>query len=175
MVNIPNILTSLRIISVPVFIYLVLASLYSYALVIFIAAGITDAADGYIARRLNQRTELGASMDGFADKLLLSSSYIVLTFKGFFPLWLCVPVILKDVVILSGVLMLKTSGKKISTTTSIFGKLTTILQIATVIYTMLFGASGFLFFALAVVTAVITLYTGFDYVTKEFKAQYGEK
>ena len=76
--NIPNILTLIRILLTPLFIILLLKNSFTTALFIFAVAGITDALDGFIGRYFNQRTELGAHLDPLADKLLLLSSYISL-------------------------------------------------------------------------------------------------
>lgn len=176
MANIPNILTVSRILLVPLFLYLVARDDYSSATVVFVAAGITDAVDGFIARTYGMRTELGANLDPFADKLLLMSAYVMLTAKGLIPLWLCVPVILRDVVILTGVIILRGAGRKVVISPTIFGKMTTILQITTVVYALVFaggGKEGFM--ALAAATALITVYTGFDYAWREFKIQLGGK
>ena len=174
MKHIPNILTAIRILLVPVFLYFILTGEYTTAAAIFIAAGITDGIDGFIARRYNVRTELGALLDPAADKFLLVSAYIALAAKGFFPLWLMVPVIIKDAVLFAGVAFLRGAGREIKIRPSIFGKTTTVLQIATVAYAMLIDSSGTLFFALAMLTAAITIYTGIDYVRKEYRIQTGK-
>ncbi|MBI1912199.1 MAG: CDP-diacylglycerol--glycerol-3-phosphate 3-phosphatidyltransferase [Deltaproteobacteria bacterium] len=172
--NVPNILTIFRILLVPVFLLLVLENQLFYATIVFAIAGITDGIDGFIARTYNQRTEFGAHMDPFADKLLLVTAYLSLTLKGFLPIWLCVPVIVRDAVILTGFFTLKGAGKKVIISPSFFGKLTTALQITTVIYAMLipfnFGLDW-----LTLVTAVVTVYSGLDYVWREFKIQTGRE
>lgn len=173
--HIPNILTVFRILLVPVFLYFFLIGDFHFAAAAFIAAGITDGIDGFIARRFNVRTELGAQLDPFADKFLLVSAYIALAAKGFIPLWLMIPVLIKDALLLSGVAVLRGSGRKVKIVPSIFGKLTTIFQISTVVYAMLVSDTDRAFMALAVVTALITVYTGIDYVRREFLIQTGRK
>ncbi|MBI5586964.1 MAG: CDP-diacylglycerol--glycerol-3-phosphate 3-phosphatidyltransferase [Deltaproteobacteria bacterium] len=172
--NVPNTLTLFRIFLVPVFIYLTVKDRLHAATVVFIVAGVTDAIDGFIARTFKQRTEFGANIDPLADKLLLSGAFIVLTIKGFVPLWLCVPVIIRDIVILAGVIMLRSSGRKVVIAPSVFGKLTTLLQITTVVYAMAFsGKTGDIpFLSIAAVTALVTVYTGFDYARREFRIQF---
>ncbi len=175
-INIPNTLTIFRIILVPVFLYLLFEDRLGPALAVFVAAGVTDAVDGFIARTFNRRTEFGANLDPFADKLLLVSAYVALGAKGMVPLWLCAPVILRDAVLLSGVLILRGTGRKVVISPTISGKLTTFLQISTVIYTMAFaGKGGGLFTALSIATAAITVYTGFDYALREIRIQRGER
>lgn len=174
MKHIPNILTALRILLVPVFLYYIIDGRLHAATVVFIVAGVTDGIDGFIARRFNYRTAFGANMDPFADKFLLVSAYIALTAKGFIPLWLCVPVIIKDSILLSGVLALRGAGRKVEIIPSIFGKSTTVLQISTVIYAMVFAGQGYIFLALALTTAIFTVYTMADYARREFRIQTGK-
>jgi cardiolipin synthase len=136
---------------------------------------VTDGVDGFIARRYNARTALGTILDPFADKFLLVSAYIALAAKGFIPFWLMVPVIIKDSILLSGVVALRGAGREVKISPSIFGKMTTVFQIVTVAYAMLIESTGAAFLTLAAVTAVITIYTGIDYVRKEFMIQTGRK
>ena len=172
--NVPNTLTIFRIFLVPVFIYLILNDRLQAATVVFVAAGVTDAVDGFIARTFNQRTEFGANIDPLADKLLLSGAFIVLTVKGFVPLWLCVPVIIRDFILLAGVVWLRGSGRKVVIAPSIFGKLTTVLQILTVAYALVFPhrTGDMAFLSLAAATAVVTVFTGIDYALREFRIQF---
>ncbi|OGP17846.1 MAG: hypothetical protein A2V21_306380 [Deltaproteobacteria bacterium GWC2_55_46] len=174
MKNIPNILTVFRIVLVPVFLYFVIDERLYSAAAVFIVAGVTDAVDGFLARRFDIRTEFGANMDPFADKFLLVSAFIALTAKGLIPLWLTIPVILKDSFLLSGVLALRSAGRKVVISPSVFGKSTTLLQIITVVYAMLLG-NGPEFTALAATTAAITLYTWIDYARREIRIQTGKK
>lgn len=173
--HIPNILTVFRILLVPVFLYFFLTGDFDIAAAAFIIAGITDGIDGFIARRYDVRTVLGAQLDPFADKFLLVSAYIALAAKGFIPLWLMIPVIIKDSILLSGVAALRGAGREVKIVPSIFGKLTTVFQISTVIYAMLVSDSDTFFMALATVTAIITVYTGVDYVRREFLIQTGRR
>jgi len=172
---VPNILTVFRILLVPVFLYFIISEEYHEAAAAFITAGVTDAVDGFIARRFNVRTELGAALDPFADKFLLVSAYIALAAKGFIPIWLMVPVIIKDSILLTGVAALKSSGRKVKIVPSVFGKATTVFQITTVVYAMLIADTGTAFFVLAAFTAALTVYTGIDYVRKEYKIQTGKR
>jgi cardiolipin synthase len=174
MKHIPNLLTVLRIALVPVFLYFVVIEELYTAAVIFIAAGVTDGIDGFIARRYDLRTEFGANMDPFADKFLLMSAYIALTAKGLLPLWLTIPVVLKDSFLLTGVIALRGMGRKVAASPSVFGKSTTVLQILTVVYAMLLGRDAFFPF-LAGATALITVYTWIDYSRREYLIQTGRK
>ncbi|MBT7839758.1 MAG: CDP-alcohol phosphatidyltransferase family protein, partial [Candidatus Thioglobus sp.] len=100
--SVPNALSILRIIlTVPVVLTL-LNHQYFLAMVLFFVAGITDALDGWIAKRYSFETRLGSILDPVADKLLLMSSFITLNVIGLLPLWLLVLVFLRDVMIVSG-------------------------------------------------------------------------
>jgi len=102
------------------------------------------------------------------------SAYIALTAKGLVPIWLTIPVIIKDSFLLSGVLALRTAGRKVVISPSVFGKSTTVLQIVTVVYAMLLG-NGVEFTVLCALTAIVTVYTWLDYVKREFRIQTGRK
>src|SRR5262245_33937545 len=105
MVNVPNALTLIRIMCVPLFLTLLTSGDYRLALLVFVLAGITDGLDGLIARVTNARTQLGAHLDPAADKLLLISTYIALGILGDVPLQLMILVIVRDVIILGGFLL----------------------------------------------------------------------
>lgn len=169
--SVPNILTLLRILLVPVFILLVVKDRLILAAAAFIIAGITDVIDGVIARAFNVRSPLGEMLDPFADKLLLSSSYVALAFKGLVPLWLCVPVVAKDVSMLAGLALLRHSGRKIDISPSVYGKLTTVMQTITVIYAMTAAArlGAQILTVMAAVTALLTVYTWLDYARRALR------
>src|SRR3990170_3134044 len=105
MLNFPNLLTFARIISIPLFIILLIDQFYYWALVVFIAAAVSDAVDGLLARLLHQRTELGSYLDPAADKLLSVSSFITLAILNILPGWLAVIVISRDLIISLGILI----------------------------------------------------------------------
>ncbi len=104
--NLPNFLTLLRIIAIPVFLIFLTDREFGTALVIFVLAGITDSLDGAIARIMNTRTTLGAYMDPLADKMLILSGFVALALMDSVPRWLTVVVISRDVIILLGYLSL---------------------------------------------------------------------
>jgi cardiolipin synthase (CMP-forming) len=133
MFNVPNILTLLRILGVPLFLSLLVEGENDWALIVFITAGITDAVDGMVARMWNMRTELGAHMDPLADKLLVVSSFIALGIMGLVPRPLMIIVITRDVVILGGFLLTAAVvGKSMEMKPSLSGKLTTFTQLLSV-------------------------------------------
>lgn len=99
--TVPNQLTFLRLGFIPFFIVSVFYDRYDWALTVLLAAAVSDALDGLLARRLNQKTALGAYLDPIADKLLMSSSFLVLAMKGKLGWWLAILVLSRDVLILA--------------------------------------------------------------------------
>ncbi len=127
--TVPNQVTFLRLGFLPFFIILVKYDRYAWALVILIVAALTDGLDGLLARRLNQKTALGAYIDPIADKLLLSSSFFILALKGKIHWWLTILVLSRDVLILTtAVVILLVVGYR-PFPPSIYGKLTTAVQV----------------------------------------------
>lgn len=104
-ISIPNILTVLRFCLVPVVISAIIDKDWMVAFVVFVIAGVTDAVDGFIARRFDMRTELGAYLDPLADKALLVSIYITLAISGMLPGWIAVLVVSRDIMIVGGVIL----------------------------------------------------------------------
>lgn len=133
MLNVPNALTLVRILTIPAFLILLTSGRPGLALAIFVAGGITDALDGAIARLTDTKTELGAILDPLADKLLLLSSFCVLALMELVPNWLTVLVLCRDVFLLVGYFFLFVfTGEWIEVRPSVVGKLTTFLQLASV-------------------------------------------
>jgi cardiolipin synthase (CMP-forming) len=138
--TVPNQITLLRLGFLPFFLILISYERYKLALLVLIVAGLSDAIDGLLARKLNQRSALGAYLDPIADKLLLSSSFIILAFKQKLAWWLTIIVLSRDVLILMvAVVILLISGYR-PFPPSIYGKLTTGLQILLVFMVVLSAA-----------------------------------
>jgi cardiolipin synthase (CMP-forming) len=104
-VNIPNTLTLARIVLVPLVVWLIITHENLAAFLLFLLAGLSDAADGYLAKRYGWRTELGAYLDPIADKALLVSIYVTLGFAGHLPAWLVIAVVSRDILIVGAVLL----------------------------------------------------------------------
>jgi cardiolipin synthase len=104
-ISIPNLITLGRVIAVPITFWLVLGGDYRMAFVVFVLAGISDAVDGYLAKRFDWRTELGAYLDPLADKLLIVSIYIALAARGELPTWLVIAVVSRDFLIIAGIML----------------------------------------------------------------------
>jgi cardiolipin synthase len=142
-----NQLTILRIVLIPAFVLLVVYGRLGAALLVFMTAGATDALDGLIARRAGQRTSLGAWLDPMADKLLLVTTFIVLTLPtipltNHLPLWLTVVVISRDVVILAVVAIVNLAIGPRTFRPSMLGKATTAAFIVTSVIVMFFNYRG---------------------------------
>lgn len=103
--NIPNLLTLARILLVPVVVWAIAQGQMGIALAAFVVAGITDAVDGYVAKRFGQQTELGAYLDPLADKTLIVSIYVSLAIFGFIPHWVAILVVSRDIMIVGAVLL----------------------------------------------------------------------
>jgi cardiolipin synthase len=136
--NLPNLLTLLRIGAIPLFLILLTDERYTEALLVFVVAGVTDSLDGAIARLTNSHTALGAYIDPLADKLLLLSSFLILAFLGFVPHWLAILVISRDIIILLGFAVLYfITGHSITVRPTLVGKASTFFQLFTVTLTLI--------------------------------------
>ena len=135
--TIPNIITLARILLTPLFIIFLIQGRYQKALIIFLLAGLTDLADGLIARHWQQRSLLGMYLDPLADKLLMSASFITLAIAKLIPSWLTVMVISRDLVLVVGVVVLRLADYTLYIRPSILGKLTTLVQLITVLLVLI--------------------------------------
>jgi cardiolipin synthase (CMP-forming) len=138
--TVPNQITLLRLGFLPIFLIFISYEHYKWASLVLVVAGLSDGIDGLLARRLNQRSSLGAYLDPIADKLLLSSSFIILAFKQKIAWWLTIIVLSRDILILVvAVVILLISGYR-PFPPSLFGKLTTMLEIILVFAVVLTAA-----------------------------------
>jgi cardiolipin synthase (CMP-forming) len=175
MFTIPNILTLLRLLAVPVFIIASFRGHYTLAFVLFVSAAVTDILDGMIARGFNQRSRLGALFDPAADKTMMVSGYLYYTLRDGLPLvtipaWLLFTVFIRDFLILSFAYLLYTRVNVKRFPPSWAGKTSTVVQAATL--GTVIGVNAFVpqLFWLAQllfkVTAVMTLVSGWDYMRR---------
>jgi cardiolipin synthase len=170
--NLPNFLTIVRILTIPGFLILLVNGYTTSALLLFVAGGITDALDGAIARLTHTQTELGAILDPLADKLLLLSSFCVLAFMARVPNWLTIIVIMRDVILLAGYFTLfVVSGDKMAVRPSVVGKATTFFQLSSVTVVLLgfawpHATSATFQSVLFTVTGVLTALSGVQYVAR---------
>ena len=100
--NLPNLITLARLLAVPLVVFLILQGLMTAAFWMFFAAGISDAVDGYLAKRMDAVTELGTYLDPIADKTLLVAVYVTLGIAGHVPTWLVILVVSRDLLIIGG-------------------------------------------------------------------------
>ena len=130
--TIPNFITILRLLLVPVVIWSMATGHMMLALVGFIIAGVSDGVDGFIARRFDMRSELGTYLDPIADKLLLVSVFIALVYIGAIPVWLVVLVVSRDAMIVSGVMLSTVMGNPVEVRPLFVSKANTAAQIVLV-------------------------------------------
>ncbi|HEV8189714.1 MAG TPA: CDP-alcohol phosphatidyltransferase family protein [Pyrinomonadaceae bacterium] len=138
-ITVPNLLTVFRMVLIPVFVSLLFYQRFLLALGIFILAGITDGLDGLLARRFNQKSQLGTILDPIADKLMLVTSFVVLSMRSVFPqplpshlpvpFWVTVAVISRDVFILVGAAAINIVTGFRGFRPSMLGKINTVVQI----------------------------------------------
>jgi cardiolipin synthase len=162
--TVPNQITLLRLGFLPFFLILISYEHYKWALLVLVVAGLSDGVDGLLARKLNQKSALGAYLDPIADKLLLSSSFIILSFKQKLAWWLTIIVLSRDILILMvAVVILLISGYR-PFPPSVYGKLTTGLQILLVFLVVLAAAYPHPNFtpAIHVLTYLVTAFTVFS-------------
>lgn len=125
----PNLLTLMRLFIIPFLVIEILDANYTAAFALFILAGVSDALDGLLARWLSQKTTLGQYMDPIADKLLLSTLFVVFTHVGLMPRYVTVLVFSRDLGILLIATLLFATGTLRDFRPSLFGKLNTFMQI----------------------------------------------
>nr|WP_082364235.1 CDP-alcohol phosphatidyltransferase family protein [Rhodopseudomonas palustris] len=141
-VSIPNIITLVRILLVPVIVWAIASNEMAVAFAIFVIAGVSDAVDGFLAKRFNMASELGALLDPLADKALLVSIYVSLGIWGAIPRWLVILVVSRDIMIVGAVIVSWLFGKPVPMKPLMVSKLNTVAQVgfaALVLGTLGFG------------------------------------
>ncbi|HET7885746.1 MAG TPA: CDP-alcohol phosphatidyltransferase family protein [Bradyrhizobium sp.] len=128
--SIPNIITLARIILVPVIIWAIASNEMEIAFAIFVIAGVSDAVDGFLAKRFNMASELGALLDPLADKALLVSIYVALGIWGAMPRWIVILVVSRDIMIVSAVIVSWLFDKPVAMKPLMVSKLNTAAQVA---------------------------------------------
>src|SRR6202165_2086235 len=168
-ITLPNLLTIVRMALIPVFVSLLFYQKFVLALAVFLLAGITDGLDGLLARRFHQQSPLGRILDPIADKMMLVTSFVVLSMRGVYPIpvpkhlpipfWVTITVISRDVFILVGAAAINMVTGFRSFQPSLPGKLSTVLQIVA-IATVILAAQikvGTGYYLPTVYTSVFTL------------------
>jgi cardiolipin synthase len=139
---VPNLITLARIGLVPVLILAIHAGEDALALVVFLVAGVSDALDGFIAKRFHLQSRLGAILDPAADKLLLVTAYVMLAMTEQIPFWLMLAVVFRDLFIVGGYLVYTSMFGPVRMRPSLLSKLNTFLQLALVFLVLASDALG---------------------------------
>jgi cardiolipin synthase (CMP-forming) len=140
-VSIPNIITLGRILAVPFIVWAIASNQMEIAFAIFVIAGVSDAIDGFLAKRFNMASELGALLDPLADKALLVSIYVALGIWGAVPRWIVILVVSRDIMIVGAVIVSWLFGKPIPMKPLMVSKLNTVAQVA--FAALVLGSVGF--------------------------------
>ena len=134
--NIPNTITILRMGLVPVLVYLLLQGNYRAAILVLLVAGLSDALDGFIARRFDICTDLGSVLDPLADKILIIASVLTLAQRGLLPLWLTAVIVIRDLIIVGGATAYYLRAGSIEMTPNITSKLNTFILVCLILLVM---------------------------------------
>lgn len=173
-VTIPNLLTFLRMALIPVFASLLFYSNTGWALFVFFIAGLTDGIDGFVARRFQQESELGTIIDPIADKLLMTTAFIILTLPNVLtgvhhlpvPFWVTATVIGRDVLIITvaGAIALMTNFRGFKPSWP--GKASTFVQVSGVGLILIAAVFGYSFYLPTVYVTIVALafFSGFHYI-----------
>lgn len=170
--TLPNFITLVRLAALPFFLVSIAEGRFGIALALFVAAGISDGVDGYLARRFQMNSALGAYLDPIADKLLLMSSYLFLAIPTYpavvkVPVWLATLVISRDFLLLLVALLLILSSTKKRFPPSWLGKVATVTQIVTILFVLCANVWSWPREAVLIAfgaAATGTVLSGFDYV-----------
>jgi cardiolipin synthase len=165
--TIPNVITLIRILLTPIFIIFLIQGQYRRALVVFLLAGVSDLADGLIARVWQQKSRLGSYLDPLADKILMAASFVTLSIYRQIPPWLTVVVLSRDVVLGLGVLIFRLADIPLIVRPSLAGKWTTTLQVTTVglvLLNKIWPISPLVLLAFFWFTGVLTAISGIQYL-----------
>jgi len=169
-VSVPNLITLGRLLSVPVIIWLVLSGALTEALILFALAGLSDAVDGFIAKRFDQRSVLGAMLDPVADKAMLVSLFVTLGLAQHLPNWVVILVVFRDIMIIGGFLFYTALGQRIRSDPLMISKINTAAQIALILVTLCrlaFAVPDYnLGLALTYVVGATTLLSGAAYLVR---------
>ncbi len=166
--DIPNLITVGRILLVPPIAWALFQQHFKLALVLFVVAGVSDGVDAFLAKHYGWTSRLGALLDPLADKFLLVTCFIVLTWTGFIPLWLMILVIMRDIVIVVGAVTYNFRIRRLDADPTLISKLNTLLQILLILLVIVnqamgWGQAGWIEVLVYAVTVTV-VWSGFDYV-----------
>ncbi|MEW5746165.1 MAG: CDP-alcohol phosphatidyltransferase family protein [Nitrospirota bacterium] len=170
--TIPNLITFVRIVILPVFVTALIYRRYNYALALFIAASVSDMLDGLLARLTDQKSALGAFLDPLADKILLVTSFILFAVYGWIPLWVTIAVISRDLIVVVGWFLFYLLYDTTKVEPSFIGKSAIAGQLLLIAYTLfsvtvpaLPEPQGWMFWTVALLTIV----SGLQYIFRGLK------
>lgn len=164
--TLPNIITIFRIFLVPVYLYVFFGQAENrvvFAGLVFMLAGISDILDGYIARRYNLTSKLGAILDPFADKLMSFTVLVTFTIIGLIPLWIVAPLVVKELVMVVGAGLLYLKHGKLVIPSNKYGKIATFLLYAS-IFTIVFNLNTSISVLLLALTLISSLVAFYNYL-----------
>jgi len=167
--NLPNTLTVIRIILIPVFVMSIIYERLGIALLVFVLAAVTDALDGLLARIRKEKTALGAFLDPLADKFLIITSFVVFSYYGWVPGWLTIIVISRDIVVLVGWVLIYLMTHATEVKPSYLGKSAIAVELIFLPYVLLNVRAEFLPSMkepLIILTTILTIASGIDYILK---------
>ncbi len=158
--HLPNALSGLRLLAAPALAFLLVDGAYAYAFALFALAGLSDAVDGYLAKRLAPDSRFGAYLDPAADKLLMLAAFLTLTRLGVVPLWLTALVIARDIAIVAALILIRTLALAVPMSPLPVGKVNTAVQVGYIALVLMDLAFRLevpgLLSAAAILTAVVT-------------------
>jgi cardiolipin synthase len=167
--QIPNLLTAARLLAAPYILYLLWTGEYRMAIVWFSIASLTDVLDGFLARRFEVTSKIGALLDPIADKVLLSGSFLTLGLRGVIPWWLMVIVLGRDLLILGFAIVALALKIRREFPPSVWGKASTAAQIAYVLFAVGHAAAItplMVATILSWISATLTVWSGIDYLLR---------
>jgi len=166
--NLPNAISLARLAAVPVLIWLILDGDLKVGFWVFLAAAVSDALDGIIAKTFNSETVIGAYIDPIADKALLVGTFITLGHEGFLQTWLVILVVFRDIVIVGGALIFQTVTQSLTMRPMMISKVNTVVQLLLaigVLFVVGYGIEdGPVIGVMGYIVAVTTLWSGTAYV-----------
>lgn len=140
--NLPNMISLMRLLLVPLTVWLIISDAYGWAFVTFVVAGVSDGVDGFLARRYDWRTRLGAYLDPLADKALLVSVYVTLGFLKDIPAWLVLIVVSRDALIVGAVVLSRLMDHPVHVAPLSISKVNTLAQISFAVTVLGVAATG---------------------------------
>lgn len=140
--NLPNLISLMRLLLVPLAVWLIISEAYAPAFATFLIAGVSDGVDGYLARRFDWRTRLGAYLDPLADKALVASVFVTLGFSKVIPAWLVIIVVSRDVLIVGAVVLSRLMDHPVRVSPLMVSKANTLAQILFLVAVLGFAGLG---------------------------------